>query len=147
VRRLQGRQQDAVNLLRQASARERSDSLVRNNLAWLLALEGKGDEALEVIQSAIALRGEQANLLDTRAVVYIAKEKHALAVKDLEEAIAETPTSHRYFHLAQAQLGVGNQAAARGALKRGQDLGLNESSVDPLERPAFRQLLARIDRR
>lgn len=147
VRRLQGRHQDAVMLLRQASARDRSDSSVFNNLAWLLALDGKGDEALDAIKNAIALRGEQANLLDTRAVAYIAKGNHALAIRDLEEAIAETPTSHRYFHLAQAHLGAGNPGAALDALKHGKDLGLKETSVDPLERPIYQQLLAKLDRR
>jgi Flp pilus assembly protein TadD len=145
VRRLQGRQQDAIKLLRQASTCDGSDSLVLNNLAWLLAMDGKADEALETVQRAIAMRGEQSNLLDTRAVAYISKAKYSLAINDLQEAIAETPTAHRYFHLAQAYLGAKNGVAARDALRRGKDLGLNELSVDPLERPAY-LTLTQIDR-
>lgn len=147
VRRLQGQHQEATELLRQAAERDKSDSLVRNNLAWLYALQGKADEALSVISDAIALRGEQANLLDTRAVAFIAKGKHALAVKDLQEVIAESPTASRYFHLAQAQLGTRNLVAARDAFERGKALGLSESTVDQLERGAFRQLLVQLDKR
>ena len=93
------------------------------------------------------LGGEQHSLLDTRAVAYIAKGKHALAVDDLHEAIAEQPTAGRYFHLAQAQLGVGNIVAARAALERGKGLGLTEAALDPLERPAYRELLTTLSRR
>jgi tetratricopeptide (TPR) repeat protein len=147
VRRLQGRVDDALTLLRKVSDRNKGDAMVLNNIAWLLALQGKADEALTAIKGAMVMRGEQANLLDTRAVAYIAQRKYKLAIDDLQEAITETPTPTRYFHLARAQLGVGNQAAARDALEHGRNLGLTEASIDPLERPAYQQLLAKLDRR
>jgi tetratricopeptide (TPR) repeat protein len=148
VRRLQGRHQDAVELLRKISARDKSDPLALNNLAWLLALTGKGDEAIEKINTAIKLRGELAELLDTRAVAYLnVKGKHKDAVKDLEDAIAEMPTAHRYFHLAQAYAASGNERDANDALRRARALGLNESSVDPLELSPYRQLMTQLDRR
>ncbi len=147
MRRLQGRHEDAIALLRQAAEHDKSDSVVRNNLAWLLALQGNADEALAAVADAMALRGEEASLLDTRAVAYIAKGKHRLAVKDLEQAVAEAPTASRYFHLARARFGAGNVAAARDALQRGRNLGLAESSIDPLERGEYRQLLAQLERR
>ncbi len=147
VRRLQGRQKECIDLFRKASGGDKSDAMVLNNIAWLLVMDGKTDEAMSTIKDAITLKGEQANLLDTRAVVYLKKGKHLLAVKDMEEVIAETPTAHRYFHLAQAQLGAGNRAAALDALQRGKGLGLDESKVDPVERPAYHQLLAQIERR
>jgi cellulose synthase operon protein C len=146
VRRLQGQDQDAVELLRKIATRDKSDALSLNNLAWLLALEGKADESLEILKQAIALRGELSYLLDTRAVAYLLKGQHALAVADMENAIADSPTVHRYFHLAQAHLGAGNPGAARAALDRAKELGLTESSVDPLERTAYRQLRAKLDR-
>lgn len=147
VRRLQGRHDDAIALLRQVADRDKSDSVVRNNLAWLLALKGHADEALAAVADAITLRGEQVNLLDTRAVAYIVKGKHGLAVKDLEEAIAEAPTPGRYFHLAQAHFfGTHNLVAARDAWQRARGLGLTDTSVDQLERGTYRQLKAQLDR-
>jgi tetratricopeptide (TPR) repeat protein len=146
LRRLQGRHEDAVAVLRKITAHDKGDPLSFNNLAWLLALTGKTDEALEAIQSGIALSGEQAKLLDTRAVVYITKGQPNFAVHDLEAALAETPTAERYFHLARAHLGAGNPGAAAAALAHAKELGLNESSVDPLERQAYRQLIGKLDR-
>jgi tetratricopeptide (TPR) repeat protein len=147
LRRLQGRTEEALKVLRQASARDKGDSLVRNNIAWLLALQGRADEALEAIGEAMVLRGEESNLLDTRAVAYLAKGKHALAIDDLHEAIAERPTASRYFHLARAELAAGNPAAAHAAIERGKNLGLTEVALDPLERPMYRQVLAAVNRR
>ena len=118
-----------------------------NNLAWLLALDGKADESLEILETAIRQRGELAELLDTRAVAYLMKGRHALAVADMQDAIAEAPTDHRYFHLAQAHLRAGNAGAASAALIKAKELGLTEFSVDPLERPAYHQLLAKLDQR
>jgi tetratricopeptide (TPR) repeat protein len=141
VRRLQGRNEDALKLLQQAGSRDRNDSLVQNNIAWLLVFAGKTDEAMKAIESAITLRGEQSNLLDTRAVIYIAKGRYNDAVRDLETAIAERPTAHRYFHLAQAHHAAKNQTAALDAIHRGKALGLTETSVDPLERPAYQTLM------
>jgi tetratricopeptide (TPR) repeat protein len=148
VRRLQGRDQDAIVLFRKVAERDKSDALTMNNLAWVLALGGKADEALadeslEIVNKAIDLRGELPTLLDTRAVAYLAKKQYALAVLDLKNVVDEAPTGHRYFHLAQAQLGAGDGSAAADALQRAKSLGLkDESSVDVLERAAYQQLLA-----
>jgi tetratricopeptide (TPR) repeat protein len=146
VRRLQGRHREALELLQRVSARDPGDAIALNNIAWLLALQRKPDEALTAIKSAMLLRGEQANLLDTRAVAYIAKGMYAQAIADLDEAIAETPTAHRYFHLAQAHRGAHHRDAALEALRRGKNLGLSETSIDPLERSAYQELI-QMDRR
>jgi tetratricopeptide (TPR) repeat protein len=146
VRRLQGRNPDAVALLRAIAKREKTDVLALNNLAWLLALTGKADEALDAVQQAINFRGELAELLDTRAVAHLVKGQHALAIKDLEEIVAEAPTAHRYFHLAQARIAAGNTAGALDALRLGKGLGLTEATVDPLERTAYGNICAKLDR-
>jgi cellulose synthase operon protein C len=147
VRRLQGRDQDAVELLRRIHARDKTDPLTLNNLAWLLTLSGKADEALDLIQGAVKLHGEPAWLVDTRAVVYLVKKQYNLAAKDMEDAIADSPTAHRYFHLAQAYAGDSKRDLALNAWQRAKGLGLEESTVDPLERDAFRQLRAQLDGR
>src|SRR5262249_39182417 len=115
---------------------------------WLQVLQaGNGAEALKTVQRAIDIAGPIPELLDTRAVVYLALGQPDQAVKDLEEAVADTPTAHRYFHLAQAHLAVNHRAAAAAALRQGRALGLSGKTVDPLERKVFARVCADLDRR
>src|SRR5262249_39076079 len=102
---LVGNYQDAEKEYRAALALEADNVLALNNLAWLLALRsGKGDEALELINKALAKTGPLAELLDTRGVIYstLAKGKEALA--DFQDALKESATPTRLFHLAQVYL-------------------------------------------
>jgi Flp pilus assembly protein TadD len=148
VRRLQGRFQDAITLYRQMLAQNEADTLTLNNLAWLLALQDRnGTEALKVIERAIEIGGPLAELLDTRGVIHLTMGQSQSAITDLKEAIADTPTAHRCFHLAQAHDQARERDAAVRALRQAKSLGLTESTVDPLEALAYRQVLAALDRR
>jgi tetratricopeptide (TPR) repeat protein len=141
VRRLQNDYAGVVALYRQALAQDSNDTLTLNNLAWLLALNDRDSAgALQAIQRAIELDGPQADLLDTRAVAYLAAGDAGKAVKDLEEAIAERPTAQRYFHLAQAHRLAKDRPAAMDAFQRALRLGINETTVDPLELTIYQQL-------
>lgn len=143
VRRLQQDYAQVIALYRQALDQDPRDTLTLNNLAWLLALEErKGAEALSMIQRAIELDGPQAEFLDTRAVAHLALGDSDNAVKDLDEAIAETPTAHRYFHLAQAHHIAQRRSAASQAFRRAVDLRLDETTIDPLELPAYRKMIS-----
>jgi tetratricopeptide (TPR) repeat protein len=142
VRRLQKDYAAVITLYRRALEHDPNDTLTLNNLAWLLALKDKnGKEALSMIERAIELDGPQAELLDTRAVVYLTLADADKAVQDLEEAIAETPTAHRYFHLAQAHRIAQRRSAAGHAMRRAVELRLDEATIDPLELPAYRQMI------
>ncbi|MCI0682563.1 MAG: tetratricopeptide repeat protein [Gemmataceae bacterium] len=142
VRRLQSDHAAVIALYRKALEHDPNDTLTLNNLAWLLALKDQNaSEALSLIQRAIELDGPQSEYLDTRAVAYLTLGDAENAVKDLDEAIAETPTAHRYFHLAQAHQLAQRGTAAAHALQRAKDLGLSEATVDPLELPAYRQIM------
>jgi cellulose synthase operon protein C len=146
VRRLQQDYAGVIALYRESLKTNNTDTLMLNNLAWLVALsERNGTAALESIERAIELDGPQANLLDTRAVAYLANNQPQEAVKDLKEALTEQPTAHRYFHLAQAHHQAGEMAAARDVFQRGVRLGLAEDKVDPLERDAYRRLRSELD--
>jgi tetratricopeptide (TPR) repeat protein len=141
VRRLQKDYRDVIALFRKVIDNDPNDTLTLNNLAWLLALsERNGPEALPLIQRAIALDGPQAEYLDTRAVVYLTMGDVSKAVADLKEAMAERPTAHRYFHLAQAYSLAQDRNAAMDAWQRGLRLNLDETTVDSLELAAFRRL-------
>lgn len=146
VRRLQQDFPGVIALFRRVIENDPNDTLTLNNLAWLVALsERNGTDALQLIQRAIALDGPQAEFLDTRAVVHLIMGDADKALTDLKEAIAERPTAHRYFHMAQAYRLAQNRSAAKDAWQQGMRLNLSESSVDPLELAAFQQLRRELD--
>jgi tetratricopeptide (TPR) repeat protein len=140
LRNLQGRYPEGESLYRQALDRENDNLLALNNLAWLLAKTGRGAEALVLINQAIEAAGPLSQLLDTRAIVYLALNQGGPAVVDLQEAIAQDPNAAQYFHLAQAHWLAKNRSAAVGALRQAQDQRLKVDDLHPLERPAYDQL-------
>ena len=113
---------------------------VRNDLAWLLATEGRDlDRALSLAREASRLRPESATL-DTLGLVHIKRGEDAEAVDVLEKAIAvpgSSPTVH--YHLATALSRSGNTQRAREMLKRALAGG------DFPEAEAARQQLADLD--
>ena len=63
-----------------------------NNLAWLLAHRaGKEQEALDLIDRAIAIAGSNPTLCDTRAVIHVQLGKTEPAIRDLRAAMAISP--------------------------------------------------------
>jgi tetratricopeptide (TPR) repeat protein len=143
-----GRPGEAESVYRTLLEKNPSDPLVLNNLAWLLAFqEGKGNEALELVNRAIDSIGTNAPaLLDTRAVIQIARHEPELAIRDIETALAgaNNPEPNMYFHLAQARLMAGQNEAARRAWDDGQLLGLKREAVDQAERAAYDEMQARL---
>lgn len=141
IRDRQERYSEAVELYRKALAKNASEVVPLNNLAWLMTLQGdKGADPLKFINRAIQLRGPVPELLDTRAIVYMSNGDSPRAIKDLEDVVAIDPAPSRYFHLARAYLAAGDQEAARRSLTKARDEGLKESDIHPLERPALAQV-------
>jgi tetratricopeptide (TPR) repeat protein len=136
----QGRNRDAEEIYRRLLALDPRDVVALNNLAWLLAVRlGQAEEALSLIQRAIEIAGPTAELLDTRALVYLASNQSDRAIKDLEDVIAQTPAASYYFHLAQAYQVAKNRGSAVKAIREAQNLG---GKVDLLEQDAYKALLA-----
>ncbi len=122
---------------------QHSNSAALNNLAWMLAMQG-GDrvsEAEPLIERAIASEGTNPELLDTRAIVYLATGRYDDAIRDLEEAVREKASGEKYFHLARAYRLTGTRSAdAVDAFKKAKDLGLTLDRVHPLERKEYTEL-------
>ena len=91
-------------------------AIVLNNMAFLVALadnEGAtGVDPLELVQQAVQILGPTADVLDTRAVIYIAKGENQKAIDDLDNSLTENPTASKYFHKALAHLAAGQNSAA-----------------------------------
>ncbi len=144
---LRGNYPEAETLMRRIIALLPGNSGPLNNLAWLLATRGeKPDEALELINRAIALDGAVPTSLDTRGLVYLAMGRTEAALKDLTEAVAANPSPVLIFHLARAQLQADRRDAARESFHKAKDAGLEENTVDSLEKEAYRNLVATLER-
>ena len=138
---LRGQFREAEDLYRKVLRQEPDNVMALNNLAWLLAQRaGKGGEALPLINRAIDQLGPRAELLDTRAVVYLALGRSAAAVADLERATGDGPTPARYFHLARALQMAKKSKEARKALAKAKQAGLEVKRLHPVERVAYDQI-------
>jgi tetratricopeptide (TPR) repeat protein len=148
VQILQGRYDEAEAAFRDLHRREPKTGAPLNNLAWLLALrEGRGAEALKLVQQAIDLEGDTPDLLDTRALAYLATGKSDAAITDLENAVAVTPGPDKYFHLALAYRDKDRKDDAAASLRKGQQMGLSAESLNPLERSSYARLVEALPQR
>lgn len=112
-----------------------------NEAALLIVLlNGNANEASGLINRAIQEVGPIGSLVDTRAAVELALGDPKAAVMSAETAIAESPSSVRYFRMAQAHFASGETSQARDELQLALQLGLHASSLHPLEVSKFRQL-------
>ena len=126
------RPQDSENIYRELLRKNPRDEVACNNLSTLLALQKtKLDEALELIDRAIESAGPQGWLLDTRAVVLIARGEPQRALEDLESALAEKVTPLRLFHKAWACSDLGLDDKAKEALRAAKNAGFELSMLTP----------------
>ena len=141
LRDYQGREIETESLYREILDEKPNDPTAMNNLALFLALhDQKLDEAQAMIDKAINLYGRLPGLLDTRAIVYLARSQPKMALDDLSLALKKDPTAVRYFHQAQAYLQDGQKEAAVMALDKAHKSGLKESSLLGVERRNYRKL-------
>jgi tetratricopeptide (TPR) repeat protein len=119
-------------------------ALAQNNLAMVLAWQGKCIQAQELIDAATSAIGPIPELLDTRAVVALCRgDQSSLnqATADLESALAMQPASVMHFHLALVHLAGGQRAKAREALQAAQEAGFDPARLSPQERPKHEVLV------
>jgi lipopolysaccharide biosynthesis regulator YciM len=141
LREQQGRYEDAEAEYGRVLAKVPTHAGALNNLALLLALRGKGAEAVLAAQRALAATtGAPPELLDTRAVAYTAAKDWAAAQKDLEVATA-AGQAPAYFHLAVVFWNLGDKKKVAEALQKARSAGLWIGQLHPLERPTYEKLL------
>jgi tetratricopeptide (TPR) repeat protein len=111
-----------------------------NNMAYLLALRNQRlDTAQERIDEAIEILGPLADLLDTRAVIRMARKEFDKAVQDMELALSIDPTAVKYYHLAKAQALAGDEEKAIESWEKATEMGITEESLPQIERPGYRE--------
>ena len=142
---VQERYADAETCYRETLAKNADDFIALNNLAVLLALQGKKlEESLELINHAIAVAGPGASILDSRAVVYLALGQADPALADLQLAVAEEATPMRLFHQARAYLLAGKTKEARDAMEEAGKKQLKRKMLDPPERAIYDKLMEQL---
>ncbi|MEN6451055.1 MAG: tetratricopeptide repeat protein [Thermoguttaceae bacterium] len=141
IRIRQARYADAEALYRESLKKSKSDVVVMNNLAVLLALQNvKLDEALKLMDQAVDTAGRVGAMLDSRASVYIAKKDSKNALKDIRDALADAETPVRLMHLAQALELAGQPKEARVEMDKALKAGLTVEMLQPLEATTFERL-------
>jgi tetratricopeptide (TPR) repeat protein len=136
LRIIEGKNDQAVELLRKAYAVSPRSLLVLNNLALALAMTSGGqNEALQHIDRAIAIAGEYPELLDSKGWILLQQRKAAEAEALFREAISLPPGDPRHhFHLALACQAQGKDQDAREAFQRARSTNLSMNLLTPQER-------------
>jgi tetratricopeptide (TPR) repeat protein len=139
----EARYEEAEALYRKVIARLPENAVALNNLSFLLALRGHADEARSIIEKVIAITGPNAEILDTRGVIWRTLGKLAEAEKDIQAALKQERTAYRLFHLALVHEAAERQLEALQAFHEALDLGLatHNGMLHPLERGAYQRLL------
>jgi tetratricopeptide (TPR) repeat protein len=150
---VQGHFDESMAAYRKLLQRDDVPKLVRataaNNLAFLVALKGGSEEdlqfALNSVNDSIEVIGPLSDILDTRALVYFALGKYAEAADDMKLSVKVNPTPSKWYHLAAAQLGAGDQQAAIEAWKRARSEGIALEKVSELERGDLQEFMKKMD--
>jgi len=117
-------------------------ALVSNNLAYVLAFKGSGDEALEYIEFAVGVLGPTADLRDTRGMVYYAINDPLNALREIDASIADGGESAmKLFHKALAEYDAKNPLGAQDALDHADSLGLDIAQLSVLEKEKYDELV------
>jgi tetratricopeptide (TPR) repeat protein len=114
-----GKRAEAQELYRQVLAKEPDNAIALNNLAFLLADEGKDlDKALEMAARACRLAPAVTGFKDTVGWIYLKQQKTESAIQVFKSLVRTAPESATYrYHLGSALLAKGEKQAAKEALQ------------------------------
>jgi tetratricopeptide (TPR) repeat protein len=124
---------------RQVLLKESENLVALNNLAWLLAFQQSParEEALVLANKAIDLVGPSPELLDTRGVIYLMLGQGDRGLKDLEEAIAQSPSPNCAFHLARALAAANKLRDVSQIREEASKRGFDVNQLHPLEKSSL----------
>jgi len=148
VRVFEDRYEDAMALLQKVVRLSPQHIPALNNLAVLVAeSDGTRPEGLTLIDRAIAHRGHQPTLLDTKGTILMWAGQTSEAVTLLEAAARGSTTDPRHsFHLALAYSELGAKDHARQELDVALKNRLETQILTPTDRKALSALRQSLDR-
>ena len=137
----QGQFDKTIADYREILAKEPRSYLVMNNLGINLARTNQNlDESLKLIDDALAICGPLSSVLDSRAVVHIARQEFDKAIDDATAAVKGEGTAQQYFHQAWAYSLAGKKAEATAAFAQAIKKGIDPQKLDPREVPDYDRL-------
>ena len=119
----------AAENYRKALGKDQNSVIAANNLAWLYAVNGKGnlDEAVRLAQGVVQKNPNIPGFVDTLGWVYYKKGLYGAAVEQLQKAVAlderatksgnGSPAPNYHYHLGMALKARGDKEAARRELE------------------------------
>ncbi|MGE3817934.1 MAG: tetratricopeptide repeat protein [Isosphaeraceae bacterium] len=135
VRHLQNRYEDEISTYKSMIEKNPANFLFLNNMAWTLAIHlGKPDQAIDWADQAVAKAGPKPEILDTRGVILTRLNRTDEAIRDLEAAVAESPSPSFLFHLALAYQKKGDLDQARVHRDRALEAGFTPTGLQEPER-------------
>ncbi len=146
----QGKYKESVakyeNTLKRDDIPRMMSAAAKNNLGFLLTLlNQRTDEAERLINEALEIYGPVDDILDTRAVVHMARKDYEAAVEDMSLATSMSNDPVKFYHFAKANLLAGNDQAAIKAWEKAQKLGFTKEKLPLLEQPDFDQVKSNIE--
>lgn len=120
----------AAESYRKALGKDQNAPIAANNLAWLYAVNGKGnlDEAVRMAQGVVQKNPNIPGFVDTLGWVYYKKGLYGAAIEQLQKAVAlderasksgsGNPAPDFRYHLGMALKARGDKAAARRELEQ-----------------------------
>ena len=136
---------NAEQVYRAVLKAEPKNPVALNNLAWILAPRtDAAGQAMAFADRAIELYGASGEMLDTRARILIAAGKYDRALSDLKDALNQSPSPLRYFHLALAQWKMDRPEEAVKSFREARSRGLDAKAVHPSDLPTFQALETRL---
>ena len=119
----------AAENYRKALEKDSNAMIAANNLAWLYAVNGKGnlDEAVRLAQGVVQRYPNVAGFIDTLGWVYYKKNLHSAAVEQLRKAVTlneadarkanVSPSASYHYHLGMALKEKGDKQEAKRELE------------------------------
>ena len=110
---------EAEKLLPRSHWQGPNNGAALNNLAMLFVAQGtKLDEALRIDQQRHRVLGRSTSKLDTRAILYLAKNEPENALADMNVVLGDGDDPDLLFHLARIYYRMGQKSEAAEALAR-----------------------------
>jgi tetratricopeptide (TPR) repeat protein len=120
----------AADSYRKALGKDQNAVIAANNLAWLYAVNGKGnlDEAVRLAQGVVQKNPNVPGFVDTLGWIYYKKGLYGAAVEQLRKAVDlderatkagnGSPAPNYHYHLGMALKAKGDKEAARRELEQ-----------------------------
>jgi S1-C subfamily serine protease/thiol-disulfide isomerase/thioredoxin len=149
LQQFQGNVPEAVRQLRELLKRKNLDKqqsiILKFELAQLLVMQSDraskdAAEGLQLIDDVIFQADATMEMIDTRAMAYLASNMLPQARAEIAAVITNRPGPMAYFHLALIESASSNAPAAKDALQRATAAGLNTAPLTSFEQKQLQRL-------